>query len=348
MNHKRLMEILRHNRGNQAYSQEVLTQVFLQMSQLNPSVDIHGNFLLRIPLPDGSPSRTIFCAHYDTVDPIAYCGVKLLVQEGHTVRLMSGGGCLGADDGAGCEVLMSMAEAGIPGLYCWFWGEESGGKGSRGFLMDSNVVAKDYDRVISFDRRGTYSIISDQWLDQTASDEFCQELARQLHMGHTQDPTGTFTDSAVFSQWGFSECTNVSVGYQKEHTKEETLDLQYLSRLITRCLKVSWETLPVGTIEQVNDYGLYSSERKPHGTLQSDCCDLVMDYPKKTAEFLRIYGLESEFIEHMEEELYYGKKPQKQQVKPSHQVSHVWSPDTRGKAKEQKDSRVHKMPVGLW
>jgi di/tripeptidase len=41
------------------------------------------------------------------------------------------------------------------------------------------------------------------------------------------------------------ECTNVSVGYYREHTTEEKQDIDHLINLCKACVKVDWENLSV-------------------------------------------------------------------------------------------------------
>ncbi len=62
-------------------------------------------------------------------------------------------------------------------------------------------------------------------------------------MEHT--PTeGIFTDSANYMDL-IAECSNVSIGYDKEHTALESLDLEYLETIITKLIAVDWSALEV-------------------------------------------------------------------------------------------------------
>ena len=45
-------------------------------------------------------------------------------------------------------------------------------------------------------------------------------------MKYKKDEGGVYTDSAEFTDI-IPECTNISVGYYKEHTVNETQDIQY-------------------------------------------------------------------------------------------------------------------------
>lgn len=301
---QRLKLLLQEPRGFHQKTKDFFRK-FLKSTapDLQFSPDPTGNWHLRIPLADGSTSRTLFVAHYDTVDSVDTAR-KELVHIGDTLSLKQepptlppdtlgykylkfDRRCLGADDGAGIEVLLSMAEAGVPGYYLLTWGEEAGAPGA--YAAVETLDPDDFDRVISFDRRGTRSIITHQWMGQTCSETFALELARQLHMGHVPDPTGSFTDSAIFSNYSFPECTNISVGYNSEHSSRETLDLKYLSRLIQRCCCVSWETLPV---EPIVTWVRPSDE----------LVDLIQEYPRTTMYLLEDYGLAEEFLRELKNE----------------------------------------------
>ena len=52
------------------------------------------------------------------------------------------------------------------------------------------------------------------------------------------------TDSVQFIKI-YSECTNISVGYQNEHTFSELQDIDHLEKLAVACTKVDWNSLPV-------------------------------------------------------------------------------------------------------
>jgi hypothetical protein len=91
-----------------------------------------------------------------------------------------------------------MIEKNIPGLYCFFYGEEVGCIGSGLASKDSSIY-KDYDRMISFDRRGTDSIITFQSSKRCCSDKFANELANRLNKHNLKmkpDDTGVYTDSS--------------------------------------------------------------------------------------------------------------------------------------------------------
>lgn len=213
--------------------------------------DEHGNYYVEI-----GKSRTAFTCHLDTccrdqVDVVH-------VVDGDTIKT-DGKSILGADDKAGMTVLLYMMEKNIPGLYCFFIGEEVGCIGSG--LASKDDWFKNYDRMVSFDRRGTNSVITFQSSRRSCSDEFGKELAKRLNkhgMRYEIDDTGVYTDSAEFTDV-IPECTNLSVGYCNEHRHNEMQSIGHLIRLANAAVKIDWETLPVKRNPKVVDYKSYSA-----------------------------------------------------------------------------------------
>ena len=226
--------------------------------------DVHGNYFYKI-----GESRTIFASHLDTVskEPTTVTHTfddYMIGTDGKTT--------LGADDKAGVTVMLHLIKNNIPGLYYFFIGEEVGCIGSG---LASSMSIQDfknkYDRIISFDRRGTDSVITYQSSTRCCSDNFADSLARQLNlsgMKYKKDEGGVYTDSAEFIDI-IPECTNISVGYYKEHTVDETQDIRHLESLAMACLLVDWESLPTQrdmTKKEYKSYGYnnYGSSYKPN------------------------------------------------------------------------------------
>ena len=92
-------------------------------------------------------------------------------------------------------------------------------------------------------------------------------------MNFSLDPTGIYTDSASFID-DISECTNISVGYENEHTGKELQNMTFLAKLCEASTKVDWDSLPA-----VRKVGLNQELVKKHKKLIDDI--------KKTA-----FGLE--------------------------------------------------------
>jgi hypothetical protein len=201
--------------------------------------DKYGNYFYKI-----GESRTIFASHLD-VSCNKQEDVKHIITKDGIVAT-DGKTVLGADDKAGVTIMLYMMKNQIPGLYYFFIGEEVGCIGSGDAAKHGDFSGK-YDRIISFDRRGTSSIITHQSSSRCCSDDFANQLATSfnktnLGFSFKKDNTGVYTDSAEFTEV-IPECTNISVGYYSEHTKKETQDIKHLQKLAVACTMIDWEVL---------------------------------------------------------------------------------------------------------
>jgi hypothetical protein len=177
---------------------------------------------------------------------------------------------LGADNGAGCWLMMEMIDACVPGTYVFHRGEERGGIGSAGMAAHHSDFLKRFKYAIAFDRRGTNSVITEMMVGRTCSDAFAQALSDKLGLGYAPDNTGSFTDTANYISL-IPECTNVSVGYEHEHGPSETLDVLHLVALrgaLVRAFKEGTSDLPVVRgVDDVDEYDRYGwSSYKNHIT----------------------------------------------------------------------------------
>jgi hypothetical protein len=203
-------------------------------------------------------SKTLFIAHVDTVHKDT--GVNLIKKT--QTHWYANGAPLGADDGAGCAMLMHLIHSGVRGYYIFSQGEECGGIGAKHIATHHIPLLKQFDRAIAFDRRGIDSVISHQGMGRCASDVFCQALASALNehndnLMYSPDDTGVYTDTAEFTD-DIPECTNISVGYYNEHGDRENLDIVHFAALAIAASKVDWDGLPVDrdpTVPEYKDYG---------------------------------------------------------------------------------------------
>ncbi len=203
--------------------------------------DDEDNYILEI----GKSSKTLFCAHIDTVgksiqetNPVYYKNF-LFTGNSHV-------DCLGGDDRCGVLSLLSLISEGIPGTYMFHNCEEKGASGAqhinRTFDLDR------FNRAIEFDRRGTSSIITEMSTSKVCSVDFAKALAEALNedgtLDYNSDPTGSFTD-AYFYKEIIPEVTNLSVGYYNEHSNKECISILWLiDNFIPRIRKINWEELP--------------------------------------------------------------------------------------------------------
>ena len=189
-------------------------------------------------------NRTLFVAHVDTVHR------EMGANKIRKTKTMwyADDAPLGADDGAGCAMLMHLIHNHVPAYYIFTQGEECGGIGAKLLTDNYPGLLKQFDRAIAFDRRGTDSVISHQGYGRCCSDGFAQALSDALnagneHMMYSPDDTGIYTDTAEFIDV-IPECTNISVGYDHEHSAKEQLDIFHFVHLADAVLKVQWDLIP--------------------------------------------------------------------------------------------------------
>ena len=219
----------------------------------NLETDEFGNLYLKI-----GESDVMFTSHLDTATS-AKTKVNHVI-EGNIIKT-DGTSILGADDKAGVTIMLYMIEKNIPGLYYFFLGEEVGCIGSRKLANRHREKKEGINKVISFDRRGTNSIITFQSSSRCCSDKFGSALAEALNnadstFSYKNDPTGILTDSIQFVSI-YSECTNISVGYQNEHTYSERQNIEHLEKLANACILIDWNSLPVERDPSTTEYSGY-------------------------------------------------------------------------------------------
>lgn len=202
-------------------------------------------------------SNVLFSCHVDTMHQKE--GKQKIHFENKTQRIVKRDKePLGADDTAGCWLMLEMIDAKVPGAYIFHRGEECGGVGS-GWIADhmSEWLAQ-FDYAIAFDRRATHSVITHQARGRCCSNDFAQALADKLNAQNEEfiympDDSGVYTDTAEYVDF-IAECTNISVGYDHEHTASETLFVPHLTALRDACIALNWSSLPVTRKPGEDDY----------------------------------------------------------------------------------------------
>lgn len=241
--------------------------------------DDYGNVFVLIN-DDTSASDVAFTCHLDTV-----ASPKAPWDSGHDIMLSEGGvlylkhdtqaDCLGADDGAGIFLMLEMIRAGVPGRYCFFQDEEVGRQGSEFSAKDDTGFWTGVNHMISFDRRGA-GVVNSQLSGVCCSDVFALELATRLGRPTTAVQAGIYTDSASFMHI-IPECTNIGVGYNDEHTQDETLDLNILAELLPYVVNPdTWRDLPVQRVPVQEDYFSFTDTRFPDYGLDTEAPESVL------------------------------------------------------------------------
>jgi len=227
---KRLQSMLTYCRPHGGEGEKQFVERFIRPYEPEEIKDVAGEVLAYV-VRVGKDAPVLWCSHVDTVH-IQTAPVKQTIvydEEGGMIY-KDDKMPLGADDGAGVWMLLEMIDAGVPGTYMFHRGEERGGIGSRAIAAQYTAFLKPFKYAIAFDRRGTGDIITEQMCGVCCSDEFALALAALLDMDYKPDNTGSFTDTANYIDI-IPECTNVSVGYNNEHSPNETLDVWHLESL---------------------------------------------------------------------------------------------------------------------
>lgn len=240
INHRIIQDFLRLTKETYpfGFEKEVVDLMGIPLNK-----DPHGNYFFI----NGDDVTTMFTSHLDTVS--IKTKVNHIIHQ--DIIKTDGFSILGADDKAGVTLMIYMILKNVKGIYYFFIGEECGRIGSK--LLAENFHKREelrnINKVISFDRKGVDSIITHQLGVRCASDLFANALAKSLNNNEStfkykKDPTGVYTDSYSFVEL-INECTNISVGYNYQHSNQEYQSISHLIKLGEALCKIDWENLPV-------------------------------------------------------------------------------------------------------
>jgi hypothetical protein len=268
---------------------------------LGVDTDAVGNLYKRI-----GDAPVLWSSHTDTVHK--HGGAQHVEVQKGMARLSknSKSNCLGADCTAGVWLMREMILAKRPGLYIFHRAEECGGIGSDHIASTTPELVAGIRYAIAFDRRGTQDVITHQAGGRCASDDFAYALADGLDMDYLPSPDGIFTDTANYTDL-IGECSNISVGYDYEHSTAEQLNLMHLLTLRERLLKLDTSKLP--SVRQPGDWeplarstGRFNcsnlgwswddvdADQEPRGRRHS-LPDLCAQHPELVADILEQYGI---------------------------------------------------------
>ena len=303
--YKSYVNLLTYKRPSESDAARDFGLKYLQPVMGDP--DDFGNYYFTIQDTDGKIPKVMWTAHYDTVHRDE--GRQVVEVVGTKVQLPSSSesSCLGADCTTGVWLILEMIKAGVAGHYAIFADEEIGCLGSRAFVAgNANWLPYAIDAVISFDRMGTKDIITHQCDKKTASDGFAWSLAAILGTNHEPDPTGIYTDSNEFLSV-VSECTNISVGYDRQHTKKETQDMTFLLKLRDKLIAADWSALHIErdcsiTEWYTYDNTSYNSRTWGEGYVRQKTSDrarlveMMKEDPESVADAMLEYGLDPSLV----------------------------------------------------
>jgi hypothetical protein len=300
-----LLDMLSVTRPHQSKAEEGYIREFIE--PWTDYTDSFGN--LHKTVMDGDKKPIIlFSSHTDTVHRKG--GLQNLSIHKHKV-VTSDSTCLGADDAVGNYLMISMIERGIPGKYIFHRGEEHGGLGSSHIATQTPEVLDDIDFAIALDRKGNNDVIQYQNGGRCCSKEFASDLATLLGMTGG-DPHGTFTDTANYVSV-IPECTNISVAYWDQHSKQERCDLIEIANIESSILCADWSTLKAYPFEPEFEYD-YSAYYSRYGNINVplrsstrvgtsrndktlwDLHDLCVSEPYEVAWFLKECGVSKDDV----------------------------------------------------
>jgi hypothetical protein len=312
-----LLNMLSYKRPEGTMTQRIFCERFLQPVMGQPDRD--GNYVHVVYNDDGSAPNLCFTAHHDTVHRTE--GLQKVLYDPHLdLAYVDHGECLGADCTTGIFLILRMIEAKVPAIYVVHAGEEIGCIGSSALVNNMPSWLFKTDAVISFDRYGTKSVITHQMGRRTASESFAESFAEALGMDTLlPDPDGSYTDSNEYVEV-VGECTNISIGYYSQHTKNEYQDIEYAIDLKDALITADWSKLRferlAGSIEYDGFYGGYTgrgwtSTNRPaedNTASHESISELIYDNPEGVAMLLESWGFSVSDLEDGIEELdaYYG------------------------------------------
>lgn len=256
---------------------------------LGVEMDDYGNISKRI-----GRAPVLWSSHTDTVH--RKDGMQKVKIDGQYLSLdpASDSNCLGSDDSAGIWLMREMILAKKPGLYIFHRCEEIGGLGSDYIARSTPNALYGIKYAIAFDRRGTDSVITHQAGGRCASDTFGRALAKKLGNGYRPDCGGVFTDTANYTGL-VPECTNISVGYYSEHSKDEKLDVDHLFALRHSLLEMDVTDLPVerdpSVVDDYSMWGEYDQEPLDRYDDVDGMARLIKKNPHEVARIMQEYGI---------------------------------------------------------
>ncbi len=183
-------------------------------------------------------NRVLLVAHADTFWDETYhrpeSSPKAVVQQDGIIKNSHGG--LGADDRAGCALLWLLKDTGHSLLIAN--GQEDGCKGSRWLMEHHGDIAAEINRnhqfAVQFDRRNG----TDYKCYSVGTDAFREYI--ELVTGYSE-PDRRFETDIVFLCRNICG-VNLSVGFHREHSKEEYLILEEWQRSLDLCRR--WLSTP--------------------------------------------------------------------------------------------------------
>jgi hypothetical protein len=259
---------------------------------LKPEIDESGNLIVTI----GDRPSVMFSSHTDSVHGSEGRQDVLIVPEEGVIELLDRkNDCLGADCATGVWIMRHMIKARVAGVYVFHRNEERGATGSNAISSNLPDWLADIKAAIAVDRRGYDSIVTEQCGGATASRAFGDSLAAMLtpfDIAMRSDPTGVFTDTANYSDI-VPECSNISVGYFKQHSGNEYQDYKFALKLLDALIALDWSQLVISRDPNAYDDSRQAVTKRydyfDKANFEDAMLEYVLTYPDKVAKFLKDY-----------------------------------------------------------
>lgn len=166
------------------------------------------------------------CAHMDTV----FTNTPVDIYYDKEANVLWSPQGLGADDRAGVWAILSILKTQLRPSVIFTMDEECGGLGASALIKKYKKPLTDLKYVIQLDRQGMddcvfYDCDNRDFVEYVESFGFHEQI-------------GSFTDiSIICPEWKVAG-VNLSVGYFREHSPTETLNVSYLLSTITKTIKM--------------------------------------------------------------------------------------------------------------
>ena len=184
----------------------------------------YDNFLLWIP--NKIKVKALLMAHIDRV-----IAPEVIVN---TSNIIVGSPGLGADDRAGVLTLWLLQDLGAPLLLTNY--EESGGTGAQEFLryLEANSdiadTLRDLNVIVAFDRQGYNHFVRYSYQEN--------KIPEIMEKFGFEEQAGSWSDCLELAEYLQIAEVNISVGYYKQHTKEEYWDLRRYKSMLKQYPKI--------------------------------------------------------------------------------------------------------------
>lgn len=201
------------------------------------SQDDNGNIVAFLSNDDSVDALSLgINAHMDTVYEFGRDRKIYHSKDGEDI-LYTNDKCLGADDRAGLEIVLSLMEdfGDLEGslrnqfkgnLIAWITVDEEIGCVGAEQLAKTTDLFKSIDMSITFDRRNKRDIVVRNAWQDFCTDSYANVFVKasaMLGMDY-KTTTGGISDAMVSSEQSINS-VNLSVGYDNEHTTSEQIDL---------------------------------------------------------------------------------------------------------------------------